>query len=91
MKSVRGVGSGEVDSRTRALRWDHSVVGRSVAATAFWSWDGGDAIVVEVGYVPNAETWVVLRLGEVVRALPACGLKEALAQVGEDPSAYVIE
>lgn len=59
-------------------------------ATQTWTWDGGDAIVVLTGGFKRPVTYVVLRLGDVVKIYEARGLMHALEQAGEDPNSYEI-
>jgi len=79
----------QLDYRTISTRASDSELSRWVA-TQYWKWEGGDAIVVVVGELPNVTTKVVLRLGDNLSIYTAVGLKDALKQAGQDPARYVV-
>ncbi len=74
-----------VSNKTLDARRAHPVI-RNWGATQYWTWRGGDAIVV----LCNTTCYVVLRLGEKVAVYEAQGLKSALEQAGEDFSKYEV-
>jgi len=72
------------DPRTLHIRRTDARVW-SWAATQAWTFDGGDAIVIVAGHLPRVDTYVVLRLGDVVRVVEAVGLVAAYNQFSTSP------
>jgi len=80
-----------IDPRTVALRYSHPDTILWLGRTQTWQWDGGDAIVVVTGRGDRVQPFIVIRVGDEVKALPCGGLTMAMEAMGLDPKEYQVQ
>lgn len=78
MTNLTMINPSNVDTSTLAVRLSDGRVAPWYSTTQAWAFDGGDAIVVVTGYLPDVRTYVVLRRGGEVRVLEARSIVAAL-------------
>jgi len=76
-----------IDPRTVEERYANPNTAFWLGRTQTWQWDAGDAIVVLTGR-NICQPYVVIRVGDTVKALPCGGLKMAMDAMGLDSTEY---
>ena len=85
-----GINESKVNEATRAARRTDLRTADWISTTQVWSWDGGDAIVVVTGHLPNVVTCVVIRIGREINFVERAGLKGAMSAFGLDLADFYI-
>lgn len=80
-----------IDPRTVEERYANPNTCTWYGRTQTWKWDGGDAIVVITGRGDRVQPFVVIRVGNDVKAIPCGGLNMAMAAMGLNPEEYQVQ
>ena len=77
----------KISPLTMRARWADPCMGNWLCATQYWTWKGGDAVVV-----PSDDylCYVAIRFGTTVKVVKARGFNHACEQVGVNPDKFVV-
>lgn len=84
MNTLRIVSHEAIAQKTKDVRYNDFRTSGWLGESQRWQWEGGDALVVVTGRLPNVTCYTVIRVGNSVHVLEG-SLNQALRSLGYNP------